>query len=434
MGPNPTLVVSSAGMVKELVKNHDVTISNRPITVASDVLFYGCKNMGFSPYGEYWKQARKITSQELLSVKRVQEFQFVREEEVSTMVNRIRKACGLGGHISINLSEMLLSTANNIASRCIIGQSFAEADGRNKAAELVRKVMVQTTATFGVGDFFPCLSWIDVLTGFTGRLKATFEETDSFLDQVIEDRNELVVKTSDLKYLVDVLLRLQRDGVSDFELTRDNVKAFLLDMLAGGTDSTSVILEWLMAELVRNPTVMKKAQEEVRRVVGKKPKIEINDISRMDYLKCVIKETFRLHPPAPLLVHRETSRSIEIGGYHVPAKTRVFISAWTIQKDPSLWDNPEDFIPERFDNNPIDFKGLDFELIPFGCGRRGCPGLAFGVASTEYITANLLYWFDWELPHSDNSLMPKDLDMSEDYGFLVHKKVPLHLVPVVYSP
>ena len=191
------------------------------------------------------------------------------------------------------------------------------------------------------------------------------------------------------------------------------------DMFAGGTDSTSVVLEWLMAELVRNPTTIKKAHEEVRRVIGKKPRIEMDDISRLDYLKCVIKEVFRLHPPAPLLVHRETSRSIEIGGYHVPAKIRVFISAWSIQKDPSLWDKPEEFLPERFENNPIDFKGHDFELIPFGCGRRSCPGLPFGVASIKYITANLLYWFDWKLPAGN---LPEDLDVSEDYGFLVRKK------------
>ncbi|GMN56917.1 hypothetical protein TIFTF001_026030 [Ficus carica] len=123
---------------------------------------------------------------------------------------------------------------------------------------------------------------------------------------------------------------------------------------------------------------MKKVQKEIGRVVGKKPQIDMNDIGRMDYLKCVIKENFRLHPIGPLLVQREISGNISIGGYDVPAKTRLFINAWAIQKEPSSWERPEEFFSERFENNRVDFKGHDFELIPFGVGRRGCPGLAFG--------------------------------------------------------
>ena len=205
-------------------------------------------------------------------------------------------------------------------------------------------------------------------------------------------------------------------------------------MLVGGTDSTSVVIEWLMAELVRNPSAMKKAQEEVRRVVGKKSKIDMNDMNHMNYLRCVIKETLRLHPPSPLLAPREASNDIEIGGYRVPAKTRLFINAWAIQRDGDFWERPDEFLPERFENNSIDFKGQDcFEFVPFGCGRRGCPGMAFGVASVEYITANLLHWFDWKLPGNGDSGISEDLDMSEDHGFLVHKKVPLHLVPILVT-
>ncbi|PON49923.1 Cytochrome P450, E-class, group I [Trema orientale] len=207
-------------------------------------------------------------------------------------------------------------------------------------------------------------------------------------------------------------------------------------MFVGGSDTTSTALEWLMAELVRNPRVMKKAQEEVRSVVGNKGEIDMNDINQMEYLKCVIKETLRLHPPAVLLVPRRTMASVELGGYNIPENTRVFVNAWAIQRDPSVWDEPEEFIPERFENNSIDFKlGQNFELIPFGFGRRGCPGLAFGVTSTEYVVANLLYWFDWELPADDDGgrILAEDLDMSEVYGLTVHKKTPLHLVPISYS-
>lgn len=198
-------------------------------------------------------------------------------------------------------------------------------------------------------------------------------------------------------------------------------------MFVGGTDTTSTTIEWLMAELLQHPNVMKKVQEEVRSVVGKKSKVDVEDINKMVYLKCVIKETLRLHPPVPLLVPRETSASVKLGGYDIPSNTTVFINAWAIQRDPNWWDKPEEFIPERFENVAIDFKGQDFQFIPFGCGRRGCPGMPFGVASVEYVIANLLYLFDWKLPDGE---IAENLDMSELYGLTVNKKVPLHALPI----
>jgi cytochrome P450 len=198
-------------------------------------------------------------------------------------------------------------------------------------------------------------------------------------------------------------------------------------MFVGGTDTTSTILEWSMAELVKNPSIMKRAQEEVRRVVNKKSKIDVNDINKMDYLKCIFKEILRLHPPLPLSIPRETITSVKIGGYDIPAKTKVFANIWAIQRDPKVWERPEEFIPERFEDNPIDYKGQDFEFIPFGGGRRGCPGMTFGVASVENVVANLLCWFDWKLKG-------EDLDMTEINALTASKKIPLHLVPTLHSP
>ena len=197
-------------------------------------------------------------------------------------------------------------------------------------------------------------------------------------------------------------------------------------MFVAGSDTTSSTVEWAMAELVRDASKMKKAQEEVRRAIRKKSRMDMNDINKMDYLKCVVKETLRLHPPV-VLIYRETSASVTLGGYHIPKKATVYINAWAIQRDPKLWDRPEEFVPERFENNPVDFRGQDFEFIPFGLGRRGCPGLTFGVFSVEYVLANLLHWFDWKLPS-------EELDMDEISGLTVHKKNPLVLLAVPYSP
>lgn len=202
-------------------------------------------------------------------------------------------------------------------------------------------------------------------------------------------------------------------------------------MFVGGSDTTSTALEWAFAELMKNPRIMKKAQEEARRVVGNKSKVEEDDVRQMRYLECVVKETLRLHPPVPLLVPRVTRSSVTLGRYYIPPKTTVFVNAFAIQRDPEFWERPEECVRERFEGNQIDFKGQDFEFVPFGIGRRGCPGVSFGVASLEYVLANLLYWFDWKLPH-ETGKSAQDIDMSETYGLTVVKKLPICAQPIPY--
>ncbi|KAK3225832.1 hypothetical protein Dsin_005694 [Dipteronia sinensis] len=366
-------------------------------------------------------------------MKRVQSFTYVREEEVEILLNKIRLSCFDGG--IIDLTVMLQAVVNNVVARCVLGRKAEEENGPGKFGVLSRRLLLLMTA-FCFGDVFPSLAWLDVVTGYIGRINTTFKAIDALLDKVIEEHRtsngDDVDDQFDKKDFVHILLQLQRDGMFEIDLTRNDIKAILMDMFVGGTDTTSTTLEWTMVELVRHPNIMKKAQEEVRSVMKTKLKMDMNDLNEMDYLKCVIKETLRLHSPLLLLVPRETSTISKLGGYDIPEKTRVFVNAWAIQRDPKLWDRPEEFIPERYVNNPVDYKGLDFHLIPFGVGRRGCPGISFGVATVEYTLANILYWFDWKLP--GGAIDNDKLDMTEVYGLTVPKKFPLLLVPALYSP
>jgi cytochrome P450 len=197
-------------------------------------------------------------------------------------------------------------------------------------------------------------------------------------------------------------------------------------MLAAATDTTSVTLIWAMTALIRNPRVMKKLQDEIRNFGGKKDFVDENDIQNFPYMKAVIKETLRLYLPAPLLMARESREKCIISGYyHIPANTIVYVNGWAIQRDPNIWKNPEKFTPERYLDNSINFLGQDFELIPFGAGRRICPGMSLGVASLEIVLANLLFSFAWELPHG---LVVEDIDDEMLPGITQHKKNPLCLV------
>ncbi|RWR98309.1 Cytochrome P450 71A1 [Cinnamomum micranthum f. kanehirae] len=327
---------------------------------------------------------------ELLSIKRVNSLPFIMEEEVGLMIERISQSSSTGA--AVNLAELFLSLTSGSIARAALGKKYEGEgeEGRNKFADLVKELEFLLGA-FSVGDYFPSLAWVDVVTGLRGKLKRNSGELDRFLDQVIEHH---LMRPSDgcdvgkQRDFVDVMLQVQKDSNSDIHLTRDNIKAIILDMFTGGTDTTALTLEWVMAELAKHP----KCDEESPR-----------------------RGNLRLHPSCSLLVPRESTTN-----------TRVFINAYAIGRDPTSWQNPEEFLPERFANNSIDFKGQDFQLIPFGAGRRGCPGLSFAVTSLELALANLLYWFDWELPQG---VTEENLDMSEALGLTVHKKLPLYLVP-----
>ncbi|KAK8987047.1 hypothetical protein V6N11_055364 [Hibiscus sabdariffa] len=420
LGYNPTLVVSSVDMAREIVRSHDIAFSDRPRTTALNHLFYECKGMAFGPYGEYWRQVKKMSVVELFSHQRVQSFQFVRDEEVGALIDKIRCASVKGE--PINLTKMLTFVSSNIVSRCVFSHKIEEEDGCSKFGELVKRLMVLFSG-FCFGDMFPYLSWADVLTGFVPSMKALSSDLDAFFDQVIKEHRALGEKD-----FVSIIMQLQKDGLFE-NLTQDNIKAILLDMFVGGTDTSSAISEWMMAELLKHPNAMKKVQQEVRDVVGNKSKVAPEDIHKMEYMKCVVKETLRLHPPAVFLP-RKTSASVKLGGYDIPSNTTVLINAWAIHRDPKWWEKPEEFIPERFEKSSIEFQGQDFHYIPFGMGRRGCPGMSFGVALVEYVMANLLYCFDWKLPATE---LAGNMDMAELNGLTVTKKTPIHVLPISHS-
>ncbi|OVA20565.1 Cytochrome P450 [Macleaya cordata] len=425
LGLVPTLVVSSADMAKEIFRTHDLVFSGRPVLYAAKKLSYGCVAISVAPYGEYWREVKKITILEMLSAKRVRSFRAVREEEVAAVIDFVRKSSSSSSSVPINLSEMMLCLVNNVICRVTFGRKY---EGVSNGKSKFHGVLIETQdllAGFSTADFFPWMGWIHKFDGLEARLEKNFRQLDDFYDKVIDEHLNSQRPNPELEDLVDVLLRIQKDPSQGTTLNRDQIKGILTDMFIAGSDTSSATIVWTMTELIRNPTVMKRAQEDVRRNVGNKEVVEESDLPKLSYLKLVIKEAMRLHPPAPLLVPRETTENCTIMGYDIPAKTRVFFNAKAIAKDPKYWENPEVFQPERFLDNNIEFKGHNFELIPFGAGRRACPGINFAVVLIELVLANLLHCFDWELPPGQKR---EEVDMREASGITMHKKLPLCLV------
>ncbi|KAH7846041.1 hypothetical protein Vadar_009065 [Vaccinium darrowii] len=424
-GSVPTLVVSSADAAKEIFKVHDLAVSNRPKLRILKRLLYNYKDVSMAPYGELWRQLKSIYVLQLLSNKRVQSFHGVREEETALMVQRIRELGSVS--LPVNLTDMFMELVNGVICRVVLGKKYEEGELGEEFNMLLRD-FIALTGVLDIGHFVPWLGWVNRVSGVDAKIDRVAKRLDEFLEGLVEER---LISKSDggddsegNKNFFDVLLQIYKDNSAGISIDRDCIKAQILIAFAGGTDTTHTFLEWAMSELLRNPRVMGKVQDEVREILSSTGNIEIveGDLEKMQYLKAVIKETLRLHPPVPFLIPHEARKDIRVMGYDIAAGTMVLTNAWAIGRDPSTWDEPDEFRPERFLNSPVDFRGHDFQLIPFGAGRRGCPGISFATAIGELVLANLLHKFNWSLPGEAKG---EDLDMTECTSGIVHRKFPL---------
>ncbi|CAL1385772.1 unnamed protein product [Linum trigynum] len=342
---------------------------------------------------------------------------------------------------------MFVSLGNTIVWRIAFGRMQKQEQGFMP----VMLEMVKVFGGFGLGNLFPSSKLLRMIIGTERFARKLHKEADVILEGILDEHiarraeRERANKDHDTSAaqaaaaaatedLVDALLNLKDDGKGHgFAFTNVEIKGVILDMFLGGSDTSTATVEWAMSELMRNPRVMEKAQNEVRRVFdGRGGAVDKQGLEELSYLKLVVKEAFRMHPPAPLLAPRECQKTVTIAGYEIPAKTRVMINILAIGRDPRHWTKPDEFYPERFlDRPPVDIHGTHFEFTPFGAGRRMCPGVLFGAALVELLLTHLLYHFDWKLPSGTD---PQNLDMSECFGVVVRRNTDLHLISVPYHP
>ncbi|KAB1671332.1 hypothetical protein [Gossypium barbadense] len=225
--------------------------------------------------------------------------------------------------------------------------------------------------------------------------------------------------------VLQMLLDLHKNQDSPSSLTMNQIKGILVNIVVAGTDTTSGSTEWAMSKLMQHSEIMEKVKKELNDVIGVNNTVEEFHLPNLRYLNSVIKETFRLHPVLPLLVPRCSARSLTVGGCTIPKGSRVLLNMWSIHLDPNIWDNPMKFQPERFLNEPekLDFRGNDFQYVPFGSGRRKCLGINLGEKMLSFILASLLHSFEWKLPQGEK------VDLSGKFGIIMGKKNPPHLIP-----
>ncbi|KAI4331401.1 hypothetical protein MLD38_029591 [Melastoma candidum] len=436
MGFVHMVAVQSAEHARQVLQVKDNVFSNRPATIAITYLTYDRADMAFAHYGPFWRQMRKICVIRVFSRKRAESWRSVREE-VDKMVGEVARSLGS----PVNVGELVFKLTMDITYRAAFGASAKE--GRDEFIGILQEFS-KLFGAFNISDFIPYLGRVDP-QGIQARLVKARQSLDKFIDYIIDDHMEKKRRkdatrggdedTDDTDMVDDLLafyseeakLNSESDDLQNsIKLTKDNIKAIIMDVMFGGTETVASAIEWVLAELMRSPEDLKRVQKELADVVGIDRRVEEEDFDKLTFLRCAIKETLRLHPPIPLLLH-ETAEDSEISGYFIPKKTRVMINAWAIGRDPASWDDPDTFRPSRFLNeNAPDFKGSNFEFIPFGSGRRSCPGMQLGLYGLEYAVANLLHCFTWELP---DGMKPADMDTNDVFGLTAPRATRLVAVP-----
>ncbi|KAK8503176.1 hypothetical protein V6N11_066441 [Hibiscus sabdariffa] len=322
----------------------------------------------------------------------------------------VSRLYGLSGESVVLMEHLTRLTLSNI-SRMVLGNKYfgvSGGDDRVVSDSIVSLQELQEMinefffliGVFNIGDWIPGLYFLD-LQGYVKRMKALKKKLDQFQDHVFDEHEQKKKESSKdfvARDMVDLLLQLADDPDLGVKLTYDALRGLTLDLISGGTDSTAVTVEWVISELIKHPQLITQATEELDRVVGRERWVEERDIPQLPYLEAIMKETMRKHPVAPLLAPHMAMEDCNVAGYDIRKGTRVFINTWSIGRDPSLWEQPEEFRPERFLGRNIDVKGRSFELLPFSAGRRMCPAYNLGLKMIQLSIANLLQAFNWKLP------------------------------------
>ncbi|KAL7133772.1 hypothetical protein ABFS83_12G162200 [Erythranthe nasuta] len=429
LGSVPLVVISSPEIAKQVMKTNDLAFCSRPKVLGQYKISYNGSDIAFAPYSETWRELRKICVLHLLSNKQLHSFRPVREEEVFRMIKNLSLLSD--NNSVVNLTVLMLSLTSTLICRIAFGRINDEEESRKRRFD---ELMIEAQAMQGgfyVSDYLPSFGWMDKLSGMIDRLDRVFKDLDEFFEGLIEEHLDQtgVKSVTDNPNILDLLIQLKEEKSSSIDLTWDHVKATIMDIFIAGTDTGAATIIWTMTALMQNPKSMKKLQNEIRDSIGGKGRVDEDDLHNLPYLKATVKEVLRLYPPAPLLIPRETIEECEIEGHVIHPKTLVYVNAWAIARDPDHWERPDEFAPERFLNSSVDIVGQDFQVIPFGSGRRGCPGISMGLATVELAVANLVYSFEWGLPEGMNK---EDIDTDVLPGVTMHKKLPLCLVPTKY--
>ncbi|XP_058103956.1 xanthotoxin 5-hydroxylase CYP82C2-like [Magnolia sinica] len=433
LGRRRTLLVSSWELAKECFTTNDRSFAGRPKVLAGKYIGFNHATFALAPYSSYWRETRKIAVLELLSTRRLESLQDVWPTEVDMFIRELYDLWASnvnGSTVTVEMKERLWGLSFNVITRMVSGKRYFGSGGDDEEARQFRRVASQVVYLLGVpdiGDALPFLRWFD-FQGYEKALKKIAYEMDSITERWMNEHRRKMGPSENNdrdQDFFDVLLSLGEEGkLPDHHPTDTFIKSLTFTMITAGSDTTSIELVWALSLLMNHRDALKRAQDELDMHIGRERLVQRSDIEKLTYLQAIIKETLRLYPAGPLLIPHEAIEACQVGGFHVRAGTRLLVNVWKIHRDPRVWSDPLEFRPERFLGSHVDVDvwGQNFELIPFGSGRRSCVGISLALQVMQLALARLLHGFDWATP------MDGPVDMTEGFAFSLPKKDPLLLL------
>lgn len=437
-GSMPTVVASTPDLFKLFLQTHEATSFNtRFQTSAISRLTYD-NSVAMVPFGPYWKFIRKLIMNDLLNATTVNKLRPLRSREIRKVLMVMANSAET--QHPLDVTEELLKWTNSTISTMMLGE-----------AEEVRDIARDVLKIFGeysVTNFIWPLNKFK-FGNYDKRTEEIFNKYDPIIEKVIKKRQEIVNKRKNGEIVedeqnvvfLDTLLEFAQDETMEIKITKDQIKGLVVDFFSAGTDSTAVATEWTLAELINNPRVLKKAREEIDSVVGKERLVDESDVQNLPYIRAMVKEVFRLHPPLPV-VKRKCTEECEINGYVIPEGALILFNVWQVGRDPKYWEKPLEFRPERFLENAgagegeaaaIDLRGQHFTLLPFGSGRRMCPGVNLATAGMATLLSSIIQCFDLQVPGPHGQILKGDdvkVSMDERPGLTVPRAHNLVCVPL----
>ncbi|KDP41664.1 hypothetical protein JCGZ_16071 [Jatropha curcas] len=422
-GCRSVLVVSSPAAVEECLAKNDIIFANRPRSMAGDHFTYNYSSFVWAPYGDLWRILRRFTVVEMFSSKSLQKTAAIREEEVARLLRRLFKFSA-GGKQNVDLKFLSSVLMCNVVMRMTVGKRYVEEEV--EGTELEKQLFQEFKETFfpsltlNICDFIPILR----MTGFKGIEKGMIklqrkrdEHLQNLLDEIrLKTRNSGTSNEED-KSLIETLLSLQELEPEFY--TDEVIKTIMLITLIAGAETSAVTLEWVISLLLNNPEVLKKVKAEIDNHVGNRHLLNELDLVKLPYLRCVINETLRLYPAGPVLLPHLSSENCTVGGFEIPGGTMLLVNVLAMHRDPKVWEEPYEFKPERFEGDLGEHSQQGFRFIPFGMGRRACPGAGMGIRMVSVALGALIQCFEWENPGLE------EVDMSQTFGISLSKTKPL---------
>nr|ABV80352.1 cytochrome P450-dependent monooxygenase [Selaginella moellendorffii] len=424
MGTNLNVVISNAELAKEVLKEKDKELASRPLTRAAARFSRNGQDLIWADYGDHYVKVRKLCTLELFTPKRLESLRWIREEEVGAMVKSIFQDVKNNGGAAVTVKNYVSAVAFNNITRIVFGKRFVDENGEMLPQGVEFKAIISQGMKLGgsltMAEHISFIRWMFPLQ--EEEFAKHGARRDSLTKEIMEEHAlEKKKSGTSQEHFVDALLNLK----DQYGLSETTVIGLLWDMITAGMDTTAISAEWAMAEIIKHPKVQEKAHEEMDRVIGKERIITEVDVQQLPYLQSIVKEALRLHPTTPLMLPHKATTRVKIGGYDIPKGTIVHVNVYAIGRDPKVWKRASVFRPERFLEEDVDIKGHDYRLLPFGAGRRICPGAQLGLNMVQLMVARLLHQFSWAPPPG---VRPEKIDLTERPGVKAFMANPVQAV------